>query len=255
MALITFVSAGGSWGTTTAWVGSCLTWPVPVVGVEADPSGGSALLAGYFRGLARPGLSEVVMAHHHGRLVEELPSLLFPAAGSRASFLPGVRAPRQAAALPVLWPALLPQLRDWEETGTDVLVDAGRLGLVGSPQGLIADADVTVVVTGSGLPELAATRAWLGWLGEGAAQVGLVLVGPGQPYSPAEVERDLGVPVVGVLPWEPRAARWWSHGEPCRKHDRTGLAKATVELGERLRALVPAGRFSGELSVDGGGAR
>ena len=55
MAIITFTSAAGSSGTTTTWVGMALSWPSPCVAIEADPSGGSQVLAGYFRGLARPG--------------------------------------------------------------------------------------------------------------------------------------------------------------------------------------------------------
>ncbi|SMO55908.1 hypothetical protein [Propioniciclava tarda] len=239
MAIITFTSAAGSSGATTAWVGSALSWPSPVVAVEADPSGGSQVLAGYFRGLARPGLSELALAHRQGDLAEMLPSLLFPAADSQASFLPGIRTYKQAGAVAQVWLALLAALRELEaDTGVDVLVDAGRLGLLGSPSPLLSDADVVVVVTGTGLPELAAVRGWLPSL-EAAPLVGLVLVDPGRPYTASEIERDFGVPVFGVLPWEPSAARWWSHAEPCRRHDRTRLAKAVTDLGARLRELAP----------------
>ena len=124
--------------------------------------------------------------------------------------------------------------------GIDILVDAGRLGLLGSPEPLLAEADVTLVVTDSGLPELAAVRGWLPTLAENAASTQLVLVDPGNPYTGAEIERELGVPVLVSLPWEPSAARWWSHGEPHRRHDRTNLAKAVANMGARLRELVPS---------------
>lgn len=240
MAIIVLTSAAGSSGVTSTWVGTALSWPSPVVAVEADPSAGSQVLAGYFRGLARPGLSELALAHRQGDLVEVLPSLLFPAADSQASFLPGIRTYRQAGAVAQLWPALLSALRDLEATtGVDVLVDAGRLGLLGSPVPLIEDADVVVLVTGSGLPELAAARGWLPSL-EGSQQVGLLLVDPGHPYTPSEIERDLGVPVIATLPWEPSAARWWSHGEQHRRHVRTPLARAVAALGGKLRELAPS---------------
>ena len=91
MPLFTVASVSGSLGVTTLSVGLALTWPRPVVLVEADPSGGSAILAGYCTGVARPGLSELVLAHRHHQLAEELPSRLFPLADSNASLLPGLR--------------------------------------------------------------------------------------------------------------------------------------------------------------------
>lgn len=241
MAIITFTSAAGSSGVTTTWVGAALTWPSPVVAVEADPSGGSQALAGFFRGLSRPGLSELALAHRRGELADALPSLLFPAADSQASFLPGIRTHRHTTAVAALWTVLLASLRELEATqGVDVLVDAGRLGLTGSPDALLTESDVTVLVAGSGLTELASARDWLPELADGSAVVRLLLVDPGNPYTPAEIERELGVPVIGTLPWAPRPARWWSHGEPCRKHERTPLARAVAELGVALRAVAPA---------------
>lgn len=73
MGLFTVASGSGSLGVTTLSVGLALTWPRPVVLVEADPAGGSAILAGYCTGLARPGLSELVLAQRHHQLAAELP--------------------------------------------------------------------------------------------------------------------------------------------------------------------------------------
>ncbi len=50
MAVIALTSASGSPGVTTTAVALAFLWPRPVVLVEADPTGGSAILAGYFRG-------------------------------------------------------------------------------------------------------------------------------------------------------------------------------------------------------------
>jgi hypothetical protein len=238
MALIVFTAVSGTRGLTTTVVGLGLTWPRPVIVVEADPSGGSQMLAGHFRGLARPGLSELVLAHRQHQLAKELPARLFPAADSHASFLPGIRSPLQGPTMVGVWDELLRALRGQEaSTGADVLIDAGRLGLVGSPDPLMTEADFTVVLSGSGLPELACLRAWLPWLRRGVTDLRLLLQEPGRPYSAAEVERDLEVPVIGAIPWDPRAARWWSHGEPHRAFDRTPLARAVRALGESLRAV------------------
>jgi hypothetical protein len=50
MAVIALASASGSPGVTTTALGLALLWPRPVLLIEADPTGGSGLLAGYFRG-------------------------------------------------------------------------------------------------------------------------------------------------------------------------------------------------------------
>jgi hypothetical protein len=61
MAVYTLVSASGSPGVTTTALALASVWPRPVIVVEADPTGGSAILAGYFRGQQRPaGLVDLV---------------------------------------------------------------------------------------------------------------------------------------------------------------------------------------------------
>ena len=74
MAVIVLVSAAGSPGVTTSALALALGWPRPVVVVEADPTGGSAVLAGYFRGATAPagGLLDLVWAERESRLAEAL---------------------------------------------------------------------------------------------------------------------------------------------------------------------------------------
>jgi hypothetical protein len=241
MALFTVTSVSGSLGVTTLCVGLALTWPRPVVLVEADPSGGSAVLAGYCTGLARPGLSELVLAHRHHQLASELPSRLFPLGDSQASLLPGLRSHPQASLLLGVWDSLLEGLREMAAArGVDVIVDAGRLGMVGSPEPLLTESDVTVVLTGTGLPELARVRSWVPQLQEAAVgEVRLATAGRVRPYSASEITKTLGLAVVGEVAWDPEAARWWSHGEPHRRFDRSPLSRTVVALGDALRALAP----------------
>ena len=70
MALIVLTSASGSPGVSTTALGLALTWRRPVLLVEADPTGGSGLLAGYFRGQAAPSQSliDLAFAHRAGSL-------------------------------------------------------------------------------------------------------------------------------------------------------------------------------------------
>ena len=54
MALIVMFSAAGSPGVTASALGVALTWPRPVLLVEGDPTGGSAVFAGYLRAESAP---------------------------------------------------------------------------------------------------------------------------------------------------------------------------------------------------------
>ncbi len=214
--LVTLCSAAGSPGVTTTALALALHWPRPVVLVEADPSGSSGLLAGFFRGqLDPPGLVDLVIAQRSDLLADAVPKLLFPLEGSKASVLFGLRSHEQAAGVAQLWPPLLEVLRGLDPAATDVIVDAGRLGLPGSPVPLLAAADVVLLLARSDLPGLAGARSWAAALGreDGPGHaVRLLLVGEDAPYSAREVAKTLGVPVLASIGWAPELARVYSHG-------------------------------------------
>ena len=246
MALIAFTAAGGSPGVSTLTVGLGLGWPRPVVVVEADPTGGSGILAGYFQGQVAHdgGLIELALAQREDLVAAELPHQLLDLPGSQARLLPGSRSHAQAGSLTALWPVLLDALRDLEVTGQDVLVDAGRLGLVGSPTPLLYGADLTVLVTRSTLPAVMAAISWAETLRDQTeatpTRVGVVVVGEGHPYSAREVAAALGLPLVGTLPWDRRSAAVLSRARGTfgrRAPLRSGLAA----LGEALRTHAAAG--------------
>ncbi len=215
--LVTLVSGSGSPGCTTTAVGLAAVWPRPVVLVEADPTGCSAILAGFFRGqLDHPGLVDLVIAHRSGVLTETLPKVLLPIDGSQASVLLGPRSPEQASGLESLWAPLLDSLRSMAASGIDVLVDAGRVSAKGSPQLLVSESDATVLLCRSDLPSVAAARGWSARLAGEAGPVhavGLVLVGAGRPYTGIEVARTVGVPLIASIEWDPGGARVFSNGE------------------------------------------
>jgi hypothetical protein len=203
--------------TTTA-IGLALNWPRPVMLVEADPKGGSGLLAGFFRGqLDEPGLVDLVLAHRSGLLSEALPKLLYPVPDSSASVLFGARSHEQAGGVAALWQALPEALREVEATGTDVIVDAGRLGTPGWPRPLLVSSDVALLLVGSDLPCLAASRSWAAALAADEVPghiTRLLVVGEGRPYSRQELSRTLGVPVLCAVEFATEEARVFSHGKP-----------------------------------------
>lgn len=216
--LVVLASAGGSPGVTTTALALALHWPRPVVLVEADASGRSGLLAGFFRAqLDQPGLVDLVLAQRSDLLREAVPRLLYPLDGSSASVLFGLRSHEQAGGAAALWGPLVEVLRSLDPAGTDVIVDAGQLGLTGWPGPLVAAADVVLLATRSDLPGLAGARSWVAALAgdqvPGQA-VRLLLVGAGRPYSDREAAKTLGLPVLASVDWSPECAAVYSHGRP-----------------------------------------
>lgn len=222
MTVISLTSAKGAPGVTTSAVALALVWPRPVLLVEADVAGGSSILAGYFQGNQRHdrGLIDLAAAHRQGRLSEGLheASLAFP--NSNARFIPGLATPTQAGTMERLWEPIAAVLRGLESTGTDVIVDAGRLGAAGAPTPLIREADVTLLVTRTNLPAVAATRARAAVLrqelearGTGEDALWMLLVGEGQPFSKREVKSAVNLPEAATIAWDPVNAEVVSLGK------------------------------------------
>lgn len=234
-------------------------WPRPVVVVEADPTAGSAILAGFFRGVVEPtgGLVDLMVAQRQDQLAERLPSVLLPIPDSPAQVLPGIQTRAQAAGLESLWSPLLAALRDLEDTGTDVLVDAGRLAWTGSLNPLVLSADVLLVAAGSNLPVVAKTRALSADLADQRPSgVGLLIIGPGRPYGIGEVAKAVGLPAVGRIEWDARAAAVYSQGDaPARHAERSAFRASIRATGEAIRAFADAARRPRSPSLSIGGVR
>lgn len=268
MATITLASASGSPGVTTAALGLACNWPRPVLLVEADPTGGSGILAGYFQGKVQPstGLIDLAVAQRQGLLAESLPQVARTWPPSSVSLLSGVRSHEQARSLISLWDPLAEVLHDLRRNGQDVIVDAGRLGLDGWPAPLVLGADLTLLVSRNTLPALAGARSWANTLRENfeavgrANRFGVLLVdeagrwpktpaskGGGfgvariRPYGERQVTATLQVPVLASLPWAPDGADHYSHGaRPPRKWRSSALMRAYEAAGEAIRGRIDA---------------
>ncbi|OUZ10243.1 hypothetical protein BHE97_07760 [Aeromicrobium sp. PE09-221] len=240
MAVIALASASGSPGVTTTALGFAMLWPRPVLLVEADPTGGSGLLAGYFRGTREYEAGLIELALTASSIHDGLAEIAQRIEGTTVSFVAGTRSHTQAPALRDLWQALADELADLEGTGQDVIVDAGRLGLLGSPEPLLTNADLTLLVTRTTLPALSAVRSWADAIQRGTVhsqgsgawqQAGVAVVGDGQPYKASEVSRVLGLPVVATLPDEPDAAAVFSRGAQPPKRFETGPLVRGLQAG------------------------
>jgi hypothetical protein len=242
MAVIALTCASGSPGVTSTALGMALLWPRPVLLVEADPTGGSGLLAGYFRGTLEYAGGLIELALTSSTIHDALAEVSQRIEGTRASFVAGTRSPAQAAALRGLWQPLSEELADLESTGQDVIVDAGRLGLVGSPEPLLAGADLTLIVARSNLPALSAVRPWADSVRRGTVdwnQTGVLIVGEGQPYQAREVSRVLNLPVVATLADDAGSAAVFSCGTtPPRKFQTAPLARSLNAAIASIHAAV-----------------
>ncbi len=244
MSLIVLTSAGHSPGVTTTALGLALSWPRPVLLVDADPHPSQSVLAGYLRGEDPfgTGLWALLAAHRERRAVAEaLPQAVLdlPATDDvPRHFLPGFANPGMVELFAAVWPEFAAVLAAGP---ADVIVDAGRLDNRGLPPALLGEADVVQVVTRTSLVDLVQLRLYLPLLGSLPPHLlGLLLIGPGRPYTPAEITRQFGVEQVIGLPWAPKDAAVWSHGAPAgRRFGAGGYARAVAQA---------AGDLAGELA-------
>lgn len=246
MTVCALMSAGGSPGVTTAAIALALTWPGPVLVAETDPSGGD-VLAGFFAGHA-PGsrgllnvaydttTSEAAAAAVAGQLVA------LDESGTR-SVLPGLADPRHAATLEMTWHVLAAAL---VAHPVDVLADCGRLDGGAGQEQILRVAGQIVLILRPSLRQAAAARPRIEMLrqlsGGVTSHTRLLVTGPG-PLAPKELSHALGVPLLGALPVDCKAALVLSDGTGTRRGiDASPLfraARATARTLSRLTAPVP----------------
>lgn len=247
MAVVCLTSASGSPGVTTTAVGLAFCWPRPVLLVDADPTGGSSVLAGFLKGTTPYEAGLVELALSPLSTADALRDVIQPLSQT-VSLVAGTRTHAQASALRDVWEPLGLALADLEANGQDVIVDAGRLGLIGSPQPLLDSADATLLLTWADLPSISAARSWAETVRQPATgwhHPGLLLIGEGKPYRATEVSKALGVPVVADLPDDPTAAAVYHRGaNPPRNFETGAYVRGLQATSQSIQAHVARGRFA-----------
>ncbi|MET4079863.1 hypothetical protein [Janibacter sp. UYMM211] len=251
MAVITLFSAAGAPGVTTTALGLALAWQRPVYLVDADATGSPAVLAGYLQGQAAHdrGLVELAVANRVGNLNAAIATVAMEIPGSPVSFVPGIRSHQQAASLVNLWEPLTGVLRGMEQRGTDVVVDAGRIGVAHSAQPLVRSADLSLLVVRSDLPAVAGARSWAKAVREqllstgSEESLGLVVVGSGRPYSAREIRKVLGLPVVAEIAWAPEDALVLSTGaQPGKKYASGAFQRSLAAAVSSAQGVIATNR-------------
>lgn len=251
MSVVLLTSAGHSPGVTSLAVALSVTWPEPVLLVDANREPDQAVLAGYLQGAdpAGRGLGGVLQAHRERRPIgPSLDAMSLPLGEADGhDFVPGFSHPGMVTLFDPVWPGLAAAL---EACGRAVVVDAGRVTPGGLPAALVNVCSAVCVVTGSRLVDLAALRLYLPHVLAVAGQerVGLVVTGPGRPYGSGEIGHRFAVAVLGKIAWQPAEAAVFAAGErePRRLTNSTYLDDVRalgVRLAERAadrRSLIGA---------------
>ncbi|MFI5987013.1 hypothetical protein ACIBEA_39885 [Streptomyces sp. NPDC051555] len=229
MAVIALVS-GKSSGVTCSALALTLASPKASLLVEADPAGGT-IRTGYLggEGTAAIGLHRLAAADRQGTLAREFDkhfvSLDREHSGQRL-LLPGLTDPTQAASLSRTWEPISRLLNVMDQTGHDVIIDAGRilaesetrLSTTRYPTPLLHRADAVLMVVrttqasiAAAAPAIRVLREELAHHGTGSDALGLLLIEEGS-FNSSQVQQHLQTPVVGALAWDPDSADVLTHG-------------------------------------------
>lgn len=248
MAVIALTSLTGAPGVTTTAVAWAMHAQRPTLIIEADVTGGSAILAGVWQGTLRHEPSILALASMDP---EQFTATLWrhavplPERGDRW-VLPGIGHGVQAAAMQGVWQplsAVLSQIST--QTGVDILIDAGRLGTAGSAWPLIENADAVLLLTDSTIPALNAVHIALPDLRAELDATGsherLAVV----PILAAAMTSQLGATARGEHPAD-GAVRPYSRGNVAATAHPT-KAIAAIRHDPRAAAVfsdgMPSGRF------------
>lgn len=259
-------SVTGSPGVSTlaqAWTRTAST---PTLLLEACMVGGSSALAGPFRGQLSPDVGLPALAHHGSdEIAEQLwwHSLEMP--GSTNRVIPTVATPTQARALTDLWPAIAQALVSTSaETGTDIVIDYGRLSTRNAATALLDVADTIIVLTPSTLAGINSTVRTVSVLRDELARNGSpdrLAVVPVLPDASSKLRRNAGLDarpftldeirtaaaptaVLAPLLFDPDGAWSAASSDTATKRARaylaavTHLSSAASEHAQQMRALA-----------------
>lgn len=234
--LIALASLKGSPGVTTFTVALAAQWPIHDrrLVVECDPAGGD--LAMRFGLGASPGLASLTAAARQSAD----PAVVWEHAQTVAGGISVVGAPvaevQARAALHALTVPLLDHAA--QQPGVVVFADCGRLDTGSPAEAIVRQADVLVLVSGTQGDNLAHTAARVHDLARWTPRPALLLAGRGYPTS--TMERELGIPTVGRIPYDPAAAVTLpSRTTPTRRRRGGGLARCAAAVARALARPGP----------------
>jgi hypothetical protein len=219
VAIIALVSGKSAPGITTSVALLASVWPRPVVAVDADPAGGD-LAIGWLgeRRLPYPDRGVLSFAIESARTGAGGPATLDQHL-QRVPGVPNCRLLTGFADMTQLrfvtvdgWYRLADELSELSRSGTDVLVDCGRLGTT-TPMPLLRAADLVLIAVRPNLRDRGPARSLVGRLRSmvDPEKLGLAVLATTRQGT-ADVERHLGLYAMVSLPANRRVAMSFSHG-------------------------------------------
>ncbi len=214
MTAVAVVAGKAAPGATTVATALTLSWPGPVLLVDADPAGGDVvpgLLPG--RASTESGLLSWSVATRHLPALEAAEVLVehvlaLPEAGD-AWVMPGLQSGAQAGALTGGgWGRLATAVERCRSVlGRDVIVDVGRLGEA-SCWPVIASCDVVLLVVRPTARAVQGAYSAAQLLRQrlGDLDVVQLVVNGSGPYTAAQVAEQVGIDQAHTVPGDPRAA-------------------------------------------------
>ena len=252
MGILLLTSTGGSPGVTTLAIGLAITWPRPILLADCDPGAHQAILAGYLAGRSASGkgLLRVAEAHRDRRPLREvvldqtLP--LSAEEDTRRLFLPGFTKPGSAMHFGAVWEDLAEALDRLADVDIDVIIDYGRMGPFAPPAALLERSALTAIVVTSTLRSVMSARVHLPTLRDHPrlnsserGDLGLIVVGEGQPYRRGEIAKALDIPVITSIAFDRQAAVHLSDGRPRhRRFDASPLMRSVRDASSQLCATM-----------------
>ncbi|MEU8632724.1 carbon monoxide dehydrogenase maturation protein [Amycolatopsis sp. NPDC048633] len=235
--LIALASVKASPGVTTFALALAASWPANVrrVVVECDPAGGD--LAQRFGLAASPGLLSLAAVARQPVDPDVVWSHAQPLPGG-IEVIPGPSGGHQArAALSTLTSAASPLYGIARRPTAAMFADCGRLDPGSSAEAVIRHADVLLLISGTYSDELAHLATRVHELGRMATRACLVLAGRGHPTH--EVERELGIPVMARIPYDPGAAEHHTGRAAPGRRRTGGLARVASVVARTLSGETP----------------
>lgn len=247
MSIYALTSISGAPGVTTTAIAWARLSKRPTLIVEADPTGGSPIVAGVWSGQQPHTTSILELANRNlAGFVDFLHERTLPLPGTTdRRLLPGIPAPEHARPMASVWRPLAAALRTISsEGGMDVVIDAGRVGAADAPWTLMETADALLVLTDTTLPALNAAVIGVTSMRARLEQTGtpdrLALVpitgrdrGPDiRPYGAREINAvTQPTRVITEIPHDAaRAAVYSSALTPTRGHGTSGYTRAITHL-------------------------
>jgi cellulose biosynthesis protein BcsQ len=259
MTVIALTGGKAAPGATTAALALGLSWPGPVLLVDADPCGGDmvpGMLPGRV-GTDRGLLSWLVATRRH-TVLEAARALAghvvaLPEAPG-VWLMVGVQHSGQAQPLASGGWDRLARVLEREPTSNrrDVIVDTGRLSS-GACWPVLAVADQILLAVRPTARSVQGARGAADQLREHLGDLGLVrllICGAGE-YSAKDVSKQLEIPIAGVLPQDRRAAAVLTEGAAAgmRTLKRSRLLRSATGLAARLESGLAAGAEAGNAIV------